>query len=114
MESLLFASDLVFNLRYPTFGESSGSVARALGLGCALAVTDAGSYAELPSDIAYKIPAKVDPTDDIGALIREVMNDPERLVLRKEAAVAYARAHLDPAKLAARYAGILLQEAAVG
>jgi hypothetical protein len=37
------------------------------------------------------------------------MTAPERLVLRKEAALAYARTHLDPAKLAARYADILLQ-----
>jgi glycosyltransferase involved in cell wall biosynthesis len=111
METLLFASDLVFNLRYPTYGESSGSVARALGLGCALAVTDAGSYAELPSEVAFKIPAKVDPTDPIAGLIREVIDAPDRLVSRKEAALAYARAHLDPAKLAARYAEILLQEA---
>ena len=38
------ACDIVLNLRYPTVGESSGSLLRALGLGKAVMVSDVGSF----------------------------------------------------------------------
>ena len=108
MEEILLASDLILNLRYPTFGESSGSAARALGLGCALAVTDGGSYAELPDDVCFRLPPKVDPSQEILDLILETMNDADQLAVRRVAALTYARTVLDPARLADRYTEILL------
>ncbi len=51
------ACDVVLNLRYPTLGESSGSLLRALGLGRAVVVSDVGSFRELPDDICLKTPA---------------------------------------------------------
>jgi glycosyltransferase involved in cell wall biosynthesis/SAM-dependent methyltransferase len=50
------ACDIVLNLRYPTVGETSGSLQRALGLGKAVIVSDVGSFAELPGDICLKVP----------------------------------------------------------
>jgi glycosyltransferase involved in cell wall biosynthesis/SAM-dependent methyltransferase len=51
------ACDIVLNLRYPTVGESSGSLVRALGLGRAVLVSDVASFRELPDDICLKAPA---------------------------------------------------------
>jgi len=51
------ACDIILNLRYPTVGETSGSLQRALGLGKAVVVSDVGSFAELPDDICLKVPA---------------------------------------------------------
>jgi len=51
------ACDIVLNLRYPTVGETSGSLTRALGLGKAVIVSDVGSFAELPDDVCLKAPA---------------------------------------------------------
>jgi glycosyltransferase involved in cell wall biosynthesis len=51
----LSASDILVNLRYPTWGETSGIVVNALSLGCCMIVTDVGTYSELPDDVAYKI-----------------------------------------------------------
>jgi len=52
----LGACDIVLNLRYPTVGESSGTLQRALGIGKAVIVSDVGSFRELPDDICLKAP----------------------------------------------------------
>jgi glycosyltransferase involved in cell wall biosynthesis len=56
MWSLMAACDVLVNLRHPTMGETSGSVVRALSLGKALVVSDTGWFAELPDDVALKVP----------------------------------------------------------
>ena len=50
------ACDVVLNLRYPTVGETSGSLQRALGVGRPVIVSDAGAFSELPDDICLKVP----------------------------------------------------------
>jgi len=57
MWSLMAACDVLVNLRYPTMGETSGSVIRALSLGKPLIVSDIGWFAELPDDVVLKVPA---------------------------------------------------------
>jgi glycosyltransferase involved in cell wall biosynthesis len=56
MWSLMSACDVLVNLRYPTMGETSGSVIRALALGKALLVSDVGWFAELPGDAVLRVP----------------------------------------------------------
>ena len=58
----LGACDIVLNLRYPTVGESSGTLQRALGMGKAVIVSDVGSFRELPSEVCLKVP--VDSTEE--------------------------------------------------
>ena len=50
------ACDIILNLRYPTVGESSGSMLRALGLGKAVLVSDVGSFREFPDSVCLKVP----------------------------------------------------------
>jgi glycosyltransferase involved in cell wall biosynthesis len=57
MWSLMAACDVLVNLRYPTMGETSGSVIRGLSLGKPLVVSDIGWFAELPDDVVLKVPA---------------------------------------------------------
>lgn len=56
------ACDIVLNLRFPTVGESSGTLLRSLGLGRAVVVSDVGSFAEYPDAICLKVP--VDGTEE--------------------------------------------------
>jgi glycosyltransferase involved in cell wall biosynthesis len=56
MWSLMAACDVLVNLRYPTMGETSGSVIRALALGKPLLVSDVGWFSELPDDVVLKVP----------------------------------------------------------
>lgn len=44
--------DVAVQLRSPTFGESSGVVSQLLALGRPVVVTEAGSFAELPAELA--------------------------------------------------------------
>ncbi len=56
------ACDIILNLRYPTVGESSGTLLRALGMGRAVIVSDVGSFSEYPDEICLKAP--VDSTEE--------------------------------------------------
>ena len=56
------ACDIVLNLRFPTAGENSGTLMRALGLGKAVLVSDVGSFQELPDEVCLKVP--VDNTEE--------------------------------------------------
>ncbi len=50
------AADRLVNLRYPSAGETSGTLIRALDAGKPVAVSDYAQFAELPDAIAVKIP----------------------------------------------------------
>lgn len=56
------ACDIILNLRFPTVGESSGTLLRSLGLGRAVVVSNVGSFAEYPDAICLKAP--VDATEE--------------------------------------------------
>ena len=55
-EQLIGAVDICLNLRYPTVGETSGTLLRALGLGRAVLVSDVGAFSEFPDDVCLKVP----------------------------------------------------------
>ena len=59
------ASDIVLNLRYPTVGENSGTLMRALGLGKAVIVSAVGSFSELPDNICLKAPVDSSEEDHL-------------------------------------------------
>jgi glycosyltransferase involved in cell wall biosynthesis/SAM-dependent methyltransferase len=56
LDGYIAACDVVLNLRSTTFGETSGTQARAFGLGKTVVVSDNGANQELPDEICAKIP----------------------------------------------------------
>ncbi|MEZ5354832.1 MAG: glycosyltransferase [Bryobacteraceae bacterium] len=52
----LAACDIVLNLRFPTVGETSGTLLRAMGLGKAVIVSSVGAFAEFPDETCLKVP----------------------------------------------------------
>src|SRR5205823_5207886 len=67
--SLMAACDVLVNLRSPTMGETSGAVIRGLALGKPMLVSDVGWFAELPDDVALKIPVdEYEVATIVGAL----------------------------------------------
>lgn len=54
--ALMAACDVIVNLRFPTMGETSGAVIRGLSLGKAAVVSEIGWFAELPDEVALKVP----------------------------------------------------------
>jgi len=71
------ACDIILNLRYPTVGETSGSLTRALGLGKAVVVTDIGSFAELRDDICVKVPVGPSEEDLIFEYLNTLVSRPD-------------------------------------
>jgi glycosyltransferase involved in cell wall biosynthesis len=108
MWSLMAACDVLVNLRYPTMGETSGSVIRGLSLGKPLLVSDVGWFAELPDDVALKIPVDEFEVPTIAAALELATTHGREL---GEAARDYVRREHDLARSAAAYAAALEQAA---
>jgi glycosyltransferase involved in cell wall biosynthesis len=76
--SLMAACDVHVSLRFPTMGETSGSVVRALSLGKPLIVSDVGWFAELPDDVAVKIAPDENEIDSLVAALADGPRNGER------------------------------------
>jgi glycosyltransferase involved in cell wall biosynthesis len=68
LAATMHAVDLAVQLRAPTFGESSGVVNQLLAIGTPLVVSDEGSFAELPADVATFVAADCDPAELAAAI----------------------------------------------
>jgi glycosyltransferase involved in cell wall biosynthesis/SAM-dependent methyltransferase len=73
----LAACDIVLNLRFPTVGENSGTLMRALGLGKAVVVSEIGSFAELPDNICLKAPVDATEEDHIFEYLNLLVSRPD-------------------------------------
>lgn len=73
----LGACDVVLNLRFPTVGESSGSMLRALGLGKPVLVSEIGAFGEFPEDVCLKVPVGAGEEDLIFEYLNLLASRPE-------------------------------------
>jgi glycosyltransferase involved in cell wall biosynthesis len=111
--SLMAACDVCVSLRAPTMGETSGIVIRALSLGKPLVVSDVGWFAELPDEVALKVPPDASEVEVLaGALDLLASHDRARAAMGEGAARLAAREH-DLGRVADLYAAAL-EEAATG
>jgi glycosyltransferase involved in cell wall biosynthesis len=99
----LRAVDVVVNLRYPTAGESSGTVARALAEGRPTIVNNLGAFAELPSDVVMKVEVDGDQEVELAAHLTALAEDRTLREGYEELARRYAQTALDPRRAAERY-----------
>lgn len=99
LDAALSKAHLVFNLRYPTVGEASGSQLRIWNAGAAAAISDQGFYATLPKGTAFPIRTEHE-ADDLEALIRRFSAD--RTIGKKVG--KEGRAHFEAHHLPRRYA----------
>ena len=106
-EGYLSACDIVLNLRYPTVGESSGTLLRSLGLGKAALVSDLGSFQEFPDDVCLKVPVGPSEEDLIFEYLNLLISRPE--IARELGARArdYVARECNWGKAAARYLDFL-------
>jgi glycosyltransferase involved in cell wall biosynthesis/SAM-dependent methyltransferase len=73
----LGACDIILNLRYPTVGESSGTLLRSLGLGKAVLVSAVGSFQEFPDEICCKVPVDSGEEDALVEYLNLLVSRPE-------------------------------------
>jgi len=74
LDAKLAQAHLVFNLRYPTMGEASGSQLRIWNASAASVVTDLGWYGSLPDETVFKIPLQEEAAA-LQALVRRMATD---------------------------------------
>ena len=103
----LAACDIVLNLRYPTVGESSGTLLRSLGLGKAAMVSEIGSFAEFPEDVCLKVPVGAGEEDLIFEYLNLLVSRPEVAQALGTRARDYVAQKCNWATVARQYADFL-------
>jgi len=101
------ACDVVLNLRFPTVGESSGSLLRALGAGRAVVVSDIGSFSEFPDDVCLKVPTGANEEEVLFGYMKLLATRPDLSQAMGARAKAWVEAECKWAKVAAEYAKFL-------
>ncbi len=100
-ETAISACDLCLNLRYPTAGETSASLLRMLALGRPAIVSDYAQFAELPDEVAVKVPLGDDEVPALAAAVGELLADAACLERMAVAAREHVVAVHDPGRAAA-------------
>jgi len=103
----LSACDIVLNLRYPTVGESSGTLLRSLGLGKAVMVSELGSFQEFPDDVCLKVPVGAGEEDLIFEYLNLLVSRPEIARQLGSRAKDYVARECNWDTVARQYAGFL-------
>jgi glycosyltransferase involved in cell wall biosynthesis/SAM-dependent methyltransferase len=101
------ACDIVLNLRYPTVGESSGSLLRALGLGKAVLVSGIGAFREFPDDVCLKVPVGAGEEDLIFEYLNLLASRPDVARALGERAARYVKEECNWDRVACLYASFL-------
>jgi glycosyltransferase involved in cell wall biosynthesis len=102
------ASDIVVNLRYPSGGETSGTLIRALGAGACIVVNDIGSFSEYPDDVCAKVPVDAGVADaDFDRVMLPLIASPARRRRLSERARDYMRQTHSIQESARRYLQVL-------
>src|ERR1039457_6441395 len=101
------ACDIVLNLRYPTVGESSGSLLRALGLGKAVLVSGIGAFQEFPDDVCLKVPVGAGEEDLIFEYLNLLASRPDVARALGERAARYVKEECNWDRVACLYASFL-------
>jgi glycosyltransferase involved in cell wall biosynthesis len=108
LKDYMGAADIALNLRYPTQGESSGSLHRLLGMGKTVLVSEVGAFDEYPNDIVVKIRVDENEVDDIAKSLIALGGDREAFAARGKRVLAYARENFSIDANARRYHEFLL------
>ncbi|HTR34610.1 MAG TPA: glycosyltransferase [Bryobacteraceae bacterium] len=103
----LAACDVVLNLRYPTVGENSGTLMRALGLGKAVIVSEVGSFSELPDSICLKTPVDASEEDHLFEYLNLLVSRPDLRRQLGASAREWVETECTWPKVAERYAEFL-------
>ncbi len=101
------ACDIVLNLRYPTVGESSGSLLRALGLGKAVLVSGIGAFREFPDDVCLKVPVGAGEEDLIFEYLNLLASRPDVARALGDRAARYVKEECNWDRVACLYASFL-------
>jgi glycosyltransferase involved in cell wall biosynthesis len=101
------AADACVQLRYPTHGEASASLVRALATATPCIVSDHGSIAEWPATIVIKVRTPEHEVEDLTRALVMLHEDPASARSLGESASRHVAAHHAIGHTAARYGALI-------
>jgi glycosyltransferase involved in cell wall biosynthesis len=101
------ACDIVINLRYPSVGESSGSLARAMTAGKCCVVSDTAAYADISRDAVVHV-ANDDPISHLANALEGLSRNAETRAQIGSAAQRLASSEWSTERVAASYRDIIV------
>jgi glycosyltransferase involved in cell wall biosynthesis/SAM-dependent methyltransferase len=101
----LKAVDVLVNLRFPTAGETSGTLIRALGAGKPVIVSDFGQFGGLPDDVCLKVTPGPNEEKELYARLRALAYRPTLRDGLSRKAMEWVRRECEISRSAARYLG---------
>ncbi len=110
-------TDICLNLRYPSNGETSGSLMRILAKGKCVVVNEIGSFAEIPDEICVKLPpanvtGEMREIEIIFSTMKELVDNPEKRGSLGKRARKFAEENLDINIVAKHYYDYIVEETA--
>lgn len=108
LNNYISACDILVNLRYPSVGESSGTLARAMSAGVCCIVNDTAAYSELPREAVVHLPV-TNTIPCLADILEGLLNNPARRAEIGAAARHLALTEWAPETVAFRYAELLRQ-----
>lgn len=103
------ASDIIVNLRYPTAGETSGTLIRAMGLDRPVVIFDYGPFADFPPAVASVLPVNTQETGPLEAALLRLATDAEYREALGRKAGEFVRRENAIERCAAAYADFIHQ-----
>ena len=86
MQKYYLASDVIVNLRYPSFGQMSASLSRGIASGRPVIITDLPEWRFFSDDFCWRVPGKDTEGKGIAELVSRLIENPQELEQRGIAA----------------------------
>ena len=107
MLELMEATDVAFNLRSPTAGETSAICVRLLSLGTPVIVNEGGWFSEIPADCCARVSVGATEEDELAAMLESLAGDAGLRQEMSRAAAAWAARALSFEAAADSYTAVL-------
>lgn len=102
----LIAADVIVGLRYPSAGETSGTVCRALGHGRPVVVSNYAGFTDFPDEVALKVEIDGEQADGLARHLLHLAEDESFLRDRERRAREYAETVLSPERCRDAYVSL--------
>ena len=102
-QTYIAATDIGINLRYPSLGETSGTLLRLMGMAKPLLVSNVDTFVELPDDACIKIDVNAQEQQQIEAALQTLITDETARRQMGLHAHAYIQQECDPTTIAEKY-----------
>lgn len=99
--------DIVVNLRYPSMGESSGTLCEAFKYGKPVLVSDINQYKEFPDEVCWKVDVGDFEVHLLETMLEYLINNTDVRHALGENAMAYANSVLNPENIVRQYYEII-------